>query len=74
MSMQSQRGGRDGMPAVPHESNGGAWPGSQSLAPDIVASLAGGLRSVYEARPDADMPDAFADLLNRIEAAERARG
>ena len=39
---------------------------------DHVASLAGGLRNVYEARPAADIPDAFADILLRIEAAERA--
>ena len=73
MSMQGQRGGRDGLKAVSQEHDRGAWPGAQARSPTLVASLAGGLQSLYEARPDTDIPDAFADLLIRIEAAERAR-
>ncbi|MDO9427702.1 MAG: hypothetical protein Q7T93_12835 [Methylobacterium sp.] len=72
MPMQSQRGGGEGTPSVPHDHEGGARPQRHGLAPHIVASLAGGLRNVYEARPAADIPDAFADILLRIEAAERA--
>lgn len=74
MSMQNQRGGRDGMSHLSQESDYGSRPGPQGLSANIVASLAGGLRAVYEARPETDVPDAFADLLMRIEAAERARG
>ena len=74
MSMQSQRGRHDGISAHALDCDHGAWPALRELSPTIVASLAGGLRATYEARPDTDMPDAFADLLMRIEAAERTRG
>ncbi|KQP59237.1 hypothetical protein [Methylobacterium sp. Leaf112] len=74
MSMQSQRGGGDGMSHLSQETAYGSRPDPQGLSPNIVASLACGLRAVYEARPETDVADAFADLLMRIEAAERARG
>ena len=36
----------------------------------LVASLATGLRSTYEAQPQADIPDAFAELIAQLQRAE----
>lgn len=40
------------------------------MSDQLVASLATGLRSTYEAQPQADIPDAFAELIAQLQRAE----
>jgi hypothetical protein len=43
------------------------------ISDHLVASLATGLRSAYEAQPETAIPDAFAELIARLPTAESGR-
>lgn len=42
----------------------------RAMSDHLISSLANGLRSTYEAQPETDIPDAFADLLTRLKTAD----
>ncbi|GJD94277.1 hypothetical protein [Methylobacterium iners] len=43
------------------------------ISDHLVASLATGLRSAYEAQPQTAIPDTFAELISRLQTAEIGR-
>ena len=47
---------------------------SRPRSEQLIESLAGGLRTTYQAEPETEIPDAFAELIARLHTAEsRAR-
>lgn len=75
MSMHSTFG--DHRAFAPHAAGRGEAQWSSidggKISDHLIASLATGLRSAYEAQPETAIPDTFAELIARLQTAERGR-